>query len=145
MFTHPLKNSGQTSYFNCNFQTESDFYRGVCFAVEQQETLEATQNQKSPVKIERYNLSAKCGRQDLVINQNTTITATTADFKYQSQEDITSIHSLANVAPEQLVEVKGYLTYLDGTKKILVQGSELKKSRGLHCASIRVHQDNTLG
>ena len=88
------------------------------------------QNQKSPVKIKRYSLSTKYGREDVVINKNTTITTTTADFKYQTQEDVTSIHSLANVAPEQLVKVKGYLAYLGGTKKILVQGSELKKQEG---------------
>ena len=126
----PIKKSGKISYFDCNLQTESDIYRGVCFAVKKKETLEAMQNQKSPVKIKRYSLSTKYGRKDVVINKNTTITATTADFKYQTQEDITSIHSLANVAPEQLVQVKGYLAYLGGTKKILVQGSELKKQEG---------------
>ena len=88
------------------------------------------QNQKSLVKIKRYSLSTKHGRDDVVINKNTTITTTTADFKYQSQEDVTSIQSLANVAPEQLVAVNGYLAYLGGTKKILVQGSEFKKQEG---------------
>ena len=33
--------------------------------------------------------------------KHTTIAPTTADIKYEGQEDVTSIQSLANVAPEQ--------------------------------------------
>ena len=33
--------------------------------------------------------------------KHTTIAPTTADFKYEGQEDVTSIQSLANVAPDQ--------------------------------------------
>ena len=40
------------------------------------------------------------------------------------------ISSLTNVAPEQLVAIKGYLAHLSATKKIIVQGSELKKQEG---------------
>ena len=62
-------------------------------------------------------INIKCGTQDVVINKNTTITATSADFEYQSQEHIISISSLTNVAPEQLVAIEGYLSNLRGTKK----------------------------
>ena len=49
----------------------------------------------------KYSLSTKYGRQDVVINKHTTIAPTAADFKYEGQEDVTSIQSLANVAPDQ--------------------------------------------
>ena len=39
----------------------------------------------------------------------TTVTPTTADFQYQSKEDM-SIHSLANVAAEQLAEFMETIT-----------------------------------
>ena len=94
------------------------------------ETLEAMQNQKSPVKLKKYSLGTKYGRQDVVINKHNTIAPTTADFKYEGQEDVTSIQSLANVAPEQLVPIKGCLSYLGGTKNILINGKEFKKQEG---------------
>ena len=126
----PVKKSGSTSYFNCNLQTKTNVYRGVCFATAKQETLEAMQKQKSPVKIKNYTINTKYGTQDVVINKNTTITATTADFEYQSQQQVISISSLTNVAPEQLVPIKGYLAHLSATKKIIIDESELKKQEG---------------
>ena len=113
----PVKKFGNTSYFNCNLQTETDVYRSVCFALEKKETLEAMAQQRSPVKIKKHTISSKYGREDVVINKNSTITATNTDFEYKS-EDVTSISSLAHVAPEQLVAIKGYLAYLSGTKKL---------------------------
>ena len=62
--------------------------------------------------------------------QTYAITPTTADFEYHSQENVISISSLTNVAPEQLVAIKGYLAHSSATKKIIVQGSELKKQEG---------------
>lgn len=68
--------------------------------------------------------------QVVVISKNTTITATTADFEYQSQEHVISISSLSNVAPEQLVAIKGYQAQLSATKKIIIDESEPKKQEG---------------
>lgn len=88
------------------------------------------EKQKSPVKIKNFTINNKYGTEDVVINKNTTITPITADFEYHSQEKVLSISSLTNVAPEQLVAIKGYLAHLSATKKIIVQGSELKKQEG---------------
>ena len=126
----PVKKFGNTSYFNCNLQTETDVYRSVCFALEKKETLEAMAQQRSPVKITKHTISSKCGREDVVIDKNSTITATNTDFEYKSEEDVTSISSMAHVTPEQLVAIKGYLTYLSGTKKVIIKGSDLKKQEG---------------
>lgn len=40
------------------------------------------------------------------------------------------ISSLTNVAPEQLIAIKGYLCHLSGTKKIIIQGFQVKKQEG---------------
>lgn len=37
---------------------------------------------------------------------------------------------MAHIAPEQLVAIKGYLAHLGGTKKIIIQGSEVHKQEG---------------
>ena len=34
------------------------------------------------------------------------------------------MHSLANVAPEQIAPTEGYLAYLGGKKKVLIEGME---------------------
>lgn len=95
------------------------------------------EKQKSPVKIKNFTINNKYGTEDVVINKNTTITPITADFEYHSQEKVLSISSLTNVAPEQLVAIKGYLAHLSATKKIIVQGSELKKQEVI----LQTHQD----
>lgn len=67
------------------------------------------EKQKSPLKIKNYTINNKYGTEDVVINKNTTITPTTVDFEYHSQENVISISSLTNVASEELVAIKGYL------------------------------------
>lgn len=49
----------------------------------------------------KYSLSTKYGRQDVVINKHTTIAPTTTGCKYEGQEDVTSVQSLANATPDQ--------------------------------------------
>lgn len=69
----PLKKSGHTSYINCTLQTKSKLHRGVCFATSKQETLEAMEKQKSPVKIKNFTINNKYGTEDVVIDKNTTV------------------------------------------------------------------------
>ena len=126
----PVKKSGPTSYFNCHLQTEKDLIGSVCFATEKKETLDAMAAQRSPVKISNFNISNKYGRSDVVINRNTTITSTTADFPYKAQDDVTSIASLSKVAPQQLVSIKGKISHLSATKTIVIQDSPVKKQEG---------------
>ena len=86
--------------------------------------------QRSPVKISNFAISNKYGRRDVVINRNTQITSTTADFPYKAQDDVTSIASLSKVAPQQLVAIKGKITHLSATKTIVIQDSPVKKQEG---------------
>lgn len=126
----PVKKFGPTSYFNCHLQTDKDLIGSVCFATEKKETLDAMAAQRSPVKISNYNISNKYGRSDVVINGNTHITSTTADFSYKAQNDVTSIASLSKVAPQQLVAIKGKITHLSATKTIVIQDFPVKKQEG---------------
>jgi len=75
------------SYFNCSLQTKTNIYRGVCFATGKQEALQPMQKQKSAVELRNYTINTKYGTQDVVINKNTTITPTAADFEYQSTKN----------------------------------------------------------
>lgn len=92
----PLKKSGHTLYINCTLQTKSKVHRGVCFATSKQETLEAMEKQKSPVKIKKLHHQQQICTEDVVIDKNITITPITADFEYHSQEKVLSISSLTN-------------------------------------------------
>lgn len=141
----PVKKSGPTSYFNCHLQTDKDLIGSVCFATEKKETLDAMAAQRSPVKISNFNISNKYGRRDVVINRNTHITSTTADFPYKAQDHVTSIASLSKVAPQQLVAIKGKITHLSATKTIVIQDSPVKKQEGLYSGSIWLHKNYFLG
>lgn len=82
------------------------------------------------MKINKFKISDKYGREDIVIDKKTTIEPTRAPFEYRSQEDDLSISSLAHIAPEQLIAIKGYLAHLTGIKKVIIQGSEVPKQEG---------------
>ena len=80
--------------------------KSVCFSPER-ETLDALSKQKSRVKIKKYSIRKRYGRDDVVINNYTTITPCTTTFDYVSQDDMMIINFLRQVAPEQLVCIKG--------------------------------------
>lgn len=126
----PVRKSGRTSYFNYVLQKDSTIQKGVSFNIERREALETLSKQKSPVKISKYKISDKYDRQDIIIHKHTTITPTTATFAYQDQKDVLSISSLGRVASEQLITIKGFLAHLSGTKKVTINGSEVKKQEG---------------
>ena len=90
-----------------------------------EETLHVMAKQKPPAKIKKK--INKCGRQDMVINRNTTITPTMAKLKHQAQHDVMSTASLTHDAADQLAAIKGYVQYLGVTKIIVIQGSPLQK------------------
>ena len=133
--TSPIKKSGTLKYFNCTLQTSAtDVQRAVCFVPERKATFDALENQKSPMKISNYRTSNKYGHQDIVIQKYTNLTAVPelqGHFQYQPVADTgapLSIASLANVAPHQLITVKGYLSQLAAVKTLVISDSEpLKK------------------
>lgn len=126
----PMRISGTTTYFNYDIQTNADVRKGVCFATEKKEAIDTISKQHSPVKISKYTLSKKYGRDDVVINKKTIITPIPPTFAYKDIENITSISALAQVAPDQLVAIKGYLSQISNTKTIVLRGNPVKKQEG---------------
>ncbi len=126
----PIKKTGSCTYFNCTLQTGSSVIKSVCFSPEKKGTLDALSKQKSPVKIKKFSISRRYDRDDVVINKYTTITPTTTTFDYVSQDDMITINSLRQVAPEQLVCIKGSIVQLSSTKTVVLQGSIVKKQEG---------------
>ncbi len=87
----------------------------------------ALSKQKSPVKIEKFSVSKKYGREDIVINKRTIITPTVVSFDHVDLEETMEIKALKNVRPDQLVSVRGTIVELSGTKTVLLQGNNVKK------------------
>ena len=78
----PVKKSGGSNFINCDIQTPSAVVRGVCFAVDKKQTLDALAHQKSHTKISNYSISTKYGSKDIVMNKQTILTPlTTATFE----------------------------------------------------------------
>ena len=126
----PIKKSGSSTYFNCSLQTESSVIKSVCFSPEKRETLDTLAKQKSPVKIKKFSINKRYGRDDVVISKHTTITPSTITFDYVSQDDMITINSLRQVAPEQLVCIKGNIVQLSSTKTVVLQSVNVKKQEG---------------
>lgn len=79
-----------------------------------------------PSKLQRYTISNKFHRDDIVINKNTSITPTTVNFQYKGQDDnLSSIEALPQVAAGQLVLVMGHLEHLSVTKTIILDNKPL--------------------
>lgn len=129
----PIKKSGSTKYFNYTIQSESVTHNGVSFAVDKRPEMDTLAEQHSPVKVERFTISRKYQREDIVINKNTLITPTTVNFEYNNQHstcNTSTIASISQVAPGQLVLLKGHLQHLSATKTIVLQSHPVKKQEG---------------
>ena len=85
--------------------------------------------QKSPVKLKKYSISTKYGREDIVIDKKTSLIPTDVTFAYKNVADKLMIASLSQVAPDQLVAIKGYVTHLASTKSIVLQGGPVRKQQ----------------
>ena len=63
-----------------------------------------------------------------MINKNTLISPTAVNFEYNNQESNTlSIGPISEVAPGQLVIVKGRMEHLSATKTVVLQLNPVKK------------------
>ena len=123
----PLKKSSGSEYINCDIQTKSGLIKGVCFSPEKGRTLEAMALQKSPVKLKKYSISTKYGRDDIVIDKKTSLIPTNVTFEYKSIDNNLMIASLSEVAPDQLVAIKGCVMHLSATKSVVLQGDPRRK------------------
>ena len=114
--------------------------RPFCFSPERKATFDTLEKQKSPVKLSNYRTSTKYGTTDIVIQKYTNVQVTTAlelekQFQYQPMpdtQDLSSISSLSDVAPNQLVTIKANLFQLSGIKTIIMDDSkQLTKQEGI--------------
>lgn len=100
----------------------------VCFAPQKKPTMDTLGQQHSPLRIQRYSISTKYEWEDIVINKNTLISPTAVNFEYNNQESNTlSIGPISEVAPGQLVLVKGHMEHLSATKTVVLQSNPVKK------------------
>lgn len=79
------------------------------------------------MKIHKYSLSNKFGREDIAINKNTSILPTTLEFEYQDLDDVTSIASLSQVTAGQLVKIKGHVAHLSPARTAILESGPVKK------------------
>lgn len=122
------KNSGSTKYFNYTVHTESATHSGVCFVLQKKPTMDTLGQQHSPLRIQRYSISTKYEWEDTVINKNILLSPTAVNFEYNNQESNTlSIGPISEVAPGQLVLVKGHMEHVSATKTVVLQSNPVKK------------------
>lgn len=130
--TSLIKKSGNLRYFNRSLQTSSSGIRGaVCFNPERKGTFDTLEKQKTLVKLSNYRTSTKYGRTDIVIQKYTNVDVPKEpklheEFQYHPMPDTnapTAINRLSDVAPNQLITVKGKLCQVSGVKTVIVTDS----------------------
>ena len=131
----PLKQSKKTSYFTAQLQTSAKHVvRAVSFSPKKRSDFCRHQDAKSPVRISKFKLSSKKGTDDVIINNNTSITPSqviTFQHKEISTSTVSSISSLQNVSPEQLVNVHAHVLQLSAVKVLQTVHGSLKKQEGV--------------
>jgi hypothetical protein len=131
----PIKTGGDKKwwYFDCNLQTKDNVVRAVCFSPERKDKFDHYEKTKSPVKITKFNENTTYGTTNVVIERHAIVeTSSALPFERRDLSQDTTISSLSNVSSSQQVTIKGHLTDLFGSKKILSRsGQELIKQDGL--------------
>ena len=126
--------SSNRRYFSCTLQCKDNPVRAVCFSPEKQSQLKTLAQTKSPVKI--HNFRKPDDGKDIFITKYTNITALSKDeinFEFQddltaSADDIINLSAVPNLAPEQLITVKGHVESVSAAKLIPSQfQGKLKK------------------
>lgn len=136
----PMIASGSKKYmyFNCHIHTKSQKKRAVFFSPEKKILMARFQEQKSPVKISKFKINFSSPTQDIIINQDTEITQTELNGESAfipvsvPTASITTLESLANAVPEQLITIKAKVFTLGLVKKIITRNKqELNKRDGI--------------
>lgn len=132
-----MMTSGAKKYFSCHIHTKSQKKRAVCFSPEKKTLLARLQEQKSPVKISKFKINTNSPTKDIVINQDTEITRTELNAESAftlvtiPTDSITTLESLSNAIPEQLITIKAKVFTLGLVKKIITRNKqELNKQDG---------------
>ena len=122
-------------YFNCTLQAKDDPVKAVCYSPDKHSELKTVAKTKSPIKLQNFKKTDSS--RDIVITKFTKITPLNkadVDFNFEenmtveSADTVVNISSIAKLAPEQLISVKGQVVSVSAVKKIsLPQSNDITK------------------
>ena len=116
----PLKKSAKTSWFDTQIQTQTEVVRGVCFSAAKRNSLKTFSDQKSPIKIKKFNLDTTTNTKSVLMSSRIQLEPLAKlDFEPIKIPTTVSIPSIASVNPGQMVDVNANLLYLSGEKRLV--------------------------
>lgn len=116
------QNKGSSKYVTCQLQTEKQMIKAICFSLEKITPLRKAMNDKSPVKIKKFEFNEKF--RNIVIKNSTVITSQ-EPLPFQPLESIetrmVTLQTLKMTSPQQLINLKATVKGVSGSKVIKVQ------------------------
>ena len=114
----PLKKGSKTTWFDMQIQTEAEVVRGVCFSAAKHNDFKKYSEQKSPIKIKKFNIDSTGDTKSVLMSPRIQVEPLPElNFEPITIPTTVSIPSITSVNPGQLVDVKANLLYLSGEKK----------------------------
>lgn len=124
------KNTGSSKYVTCQLQTENQMIKATCFSPDKIAPLRNAMNDKSPVKIKKFEYNDKF--KNIVIKNNTTVSLSQEPLPFKPLDSLethmVTIESLKMTSPQQLVNLKATVKGLSGSKTVKVERGNLTKS-----------------
>ena len=104
--------------------------KAICFSPEKIGPLRNAMNNKSPIKIKKFEYNDKFN--NIVIKNNTAITPSADPLPFQRitslETHMVTIDTLKKTSPQQLVNLKATVKSISGSKMVKVQLGSLNKS-----------------
>ena len=104
--------------------------KAICFSPEKIGPLRNAMNNKSPIKIKKFEYNDKFN--NIVIKNNTAITPSADPLPFQRitslETHMVTIDTLKKTSPQQLVNLKATVKSISGSKMVKVQSGSLNKS-----------------
>jgi len=124
------KNTESSKYVTCQLQTEKQVIKAICFSPDKIAPLTNAMNDKSPVRIKKFEYNDKF--KNIVIKNNTTVSLSQDPLPFtlvnSLETHIVSIKSLKMTSPKQLVNLKATVLSASGSKVVKVEQGNLTKS-----------------
>lgn len=125
-----IQKAGKVNYTTCNLQTSPDTrMKAVCFSLEKVAPLRKAMENKSPVKVQRYEYNDKFN--NIVIKKSTTVTDHNEPLSFAPAESPTSplitISVIKTTSVNQLVLVKAKVKHLAASKVVKMETGSVKK------------------
>ena len=114
------KKSAKTSWFDMQIQTQTEVVRGVCFSAAKHNSFKTFSDQKSPIKIKKFNIDTTANTKSVLMSFRIQLEPLAKlDFEPIEIPTTVSVPSIASVNPGQLVGVNANLLYLSGEKRLV--------------------------